>query len=175
MATDASGATRSLLLELLAHMEWADAEVWRAVTGCERADEDPGLRERLHHVHLVQRAFLHLWRGEPVDGAAGSDLDLRALARWAAGYYPEAREHLERAPPEAFDAIVAIPWSAHVRERLGIEPAPTTLRDTALQVYAHTAHHRGQVMLQLRALGATPPLVDYIAWTWRGRPAPAWT
>ena len=63
---------------------------------------------------------------------------------------------------------VALPWAQQVAERLGFEPALVTLADTAAQVVAHTAHHRGQVMTRLRGLGGNPPLIDFIAWVWRG-------
>ena len=44
----------------------------------------------------------------------------------------------------------------------------------ALHLALHTAHHRGQVNARLRELGAEPPLVDYIAWLWKGRPDAMW-
>ncbi len=49
--------------ELYAHQEWADAEHWRAFEAHPAALADPALRERLHHIHLVQSAFL--WVVEP--------------------------------------------------------------------------------------------------------------
>jgi uncharacterized damage-inducible protein DinB len=42
------------------------------------------------------------------------------------------------------------------------------------QVTSHSTHHRGQVNARLRALGGEPPLVDYIAWVWFGKPAADW-
>ncbi len=33
---------------------------------------------------------------------------------------------------------------------------------------------RGQNATRLRELGGEPPLTDYIAWLWKGRPAPDW-
>ena len=50
----------------------------------------------------------------------------------------------------------------------------TTVGETTLQVPMHTVYHRGQVNARVRALGGEPPLVDYIAWLWLGRPAPEW-
>jgi len=61
-----------------------------------------------------------------------------------------------------------------VAAHLGFEPGPTTLAETMVQVYAHTGHHRGQVISRLRDLGSTPPLVDYLAWLWQHRPAAVW-
>ena len=43
--------------------------------------------------------------------------------------------------------------------------------ETVLQVWAHTAHHRGQLALQIRDLGGEPPLVDYVVWIWTGAPS----
>lgn len=36
-------------------------------------------------------------------------------------------------------------------------------------------YHRGQVNTWLRELGLEPPLVDFIAWVWFGKPAPDWS
>jgi uncharacterized damage-inducible protein DinB len=33
-----------------------------------------------------------------------------------------------------------------------------------MQVILHSEHHRGQVAMRLRALGAKPPVLDYIVW-----------
>lgn len=44
--------------ELYAHQEWADAEHWRAFESHPVALEDKAIRERLHHIHLVQHGFL---------------------------------------------------------------------------------------------------------------------
>jgi hypothetical protein len=47
----------SLLRDLYGHQAWADAEQWRAVHAYAPASADTAIRERLHHMHLVQRAF----------------------------------------------------------------------------------------------------------------------
>jgi hypothetical protein len=46
------------LHELYSHQEWADAEHWRAFEACPATLADRAIRERLHHIHLVQSAFL---------------------------------------------------------------------------------------------------------------------
>ena len=162
---------REFLVDQYRHMEWADASVWRAVLESESAAE--ALRERLHHIHLVQRIFLSIWRGEAVDPQAGQELRGKDLASWARGYFPQARAFLADAQ-DVLDRPVVLPWSQQVAERLGLEPSVTTLRDTAVQVCTHTAHHRGQVTTKLRELGGNPPLIDFIAWVWRGRPEADW-
>lgn len=165
---------RELILDLHLHMEWADATIWRAVLTAGAAATDDDVLERLRHIHLVQRAFLSVWRGEPVDRRAGEGLAPVELARWAQGGYGTARAHLSAADAATLGRPVEVPWTAEVGERLGFVPAPTTLGETALQVALHTAHHRGQVASRLRQLGVTPPLVDYIGWLWQGRPQPDW-
>ena len=40
-----------------------------------------------------------------------------------------------------------------------------------LQVALHSMYHRGQINARLRDFGGNPPLVDFIAWVWLGRPA----
>ena len=59
-------------------------------------------------------------------------------------------------------------------QRLGRKPSGTTVGETGLQVALHSTYHRGQVTARLREVGGEPPLVDYIAWVWLGRPAAEW-
>ena len=54
----------SLFRELYDHMRWADAVVWRAALAHGPAADDQTLRDRFFHIHMVQRAFLFIWRGE---------------------------------------------------------------------------------------------------------------
>lgn len=164
---------REFLIDQYRHMEWADASVWRAVLESERASADEVLGKRLHHIHMVQRLFFSVWRGEAVDFQAGQGLRGRELVAWAREIYGQARTLLAE-PAEDLNRPVALPWAQQIAERLGYEPAVVTLCDTAAQVVAHTAHHRGQVMTRLRELGGNPPLIDLIAWAWRGRLEAVW-
>ena len=76
-----------LLRQLIRHMEWADAEVWRAVLACEPAGHDRRLRDLLTHLHVVQRLFLVVWRKEPFDPSRGSPSS-RPPPICAAGHRP---------------------------------------------------------------------------------------
>jgi uncharacterized damage-inducible protein DinB len=165
--------SRAAILDLLAHMEWADGEVWRAVLACEAAAGDPRIGDRLRHLHAVQQAFLAVWRNEPVtfpDLAAFPDL--RAVRDWSRPYYADARAFLQGLAPGALAAPVVMPWAAELARQLGRDPGTPTLGETAFQVSSHSTYHRGQVNARLRELGGEPPLVDYIAWIWFERPAP---
>ena len=163
------------LPELLRHMEWADALTWRSVHALAAARSDAELHQRLHHIHLVQQAFLRIWRGQTVTPSDADDFaDLDALRTWALPYYGELAEYLRTVDQASLDRPVVLPWSEELNQRFG-EVHPTTLRQTLLQVASHTTHHRGQVCARLRALGGEPPLVDYIAWLWQGQPRPDWS
>lgn len=78
-----------LYRSLYAHMAWADAAAWKAVLGSDAARNDPGMRERLHHMHLVQRAFLGIWHGRPFDPRAANPAGLDGLLAWACDYHRE--------------------------------------------------------------------------------------
>jgi uncharacterized damage-inducible protein DinB len=168
--------SRHAIRELYRHMEWADAKVWEAVPlAAEPPDEI--LRERLVHIHVVQRAFLYAWTGGPVTESfkSGKDFPTLAAARaWAQPYYGQAYAFLDSLPDDRLGETVTLPWAAMIVEHLGRNPAPTTLADTCFQVASHSTYHRGQVNIRLREIGAEPPLVDYIAWAWFDKPAADW-
>ena len=163
-----------LLADLYRHMEWADAAVWSAVLVSEPGRGDAQLRERLYHLHLVQRAFLREWRGEPREGAFPTFSDAPALMAWARSYYGEASAHLAGWSAEALSAPMSLSWESWAERQIGRRPATTTVGETALQVVLHTMHHRAQVSTRLRECRGEPPLIDYIAWLWMGRPNAAW-
>jgi len=163
-----------MLTDLYRHMEWADAAVWGAVLRSEAARADAKLRAYLHHLHVVQRAFLRAWRGEPRDAPYPEFDDAPPLMEWGRGYYAEAHAHLAAVGGERLPEPMPVPWASMVERRLGRPPEVTSLGETLLQVALHTAYHRGQINARLRELGGEPPLTDYIAWLWQGRPAPVW-
>ena len=162
------------LTDLYRHMEWADAAVWGAVLGSEAGRADAKLREYLHHLHLVQRAFLRAWRAEPREAPYPEFADAPSLMEWGRAYYAEAHAHLAALGDEQLSGPLPVPWASMVERVLGRAPDLTTVGDTVLQVALHSMYHRGQINARLREVGGEPPLVDYIAWVWTGRPAPGW-
>jgi len=160
---------------LFAHMEWADAMVWRAVTDCAAASEDKVLHDRLYHIHATQHAFRQAWRGEEVVFTGPDDFpSLDAVRKLGRDFYAFAPGYIASLSPDAVDREMALPWSIYFAKRAGFTPHPSTLGETLLQLPSHSTYHRGQVNTRIRELGGTPPLVDFIAWVWAGKPDPKW-
>ena len=167
-------ALQDELLELAAHMEWADALVWSTTLQSGPARADERIRGWLHHIHTVQRAFTAIWNGGAPDLVnVTSFADAPALAAWGRGAHAGMQAYLTAADADALGRTIVLPWAGRAIERHEAVSHPT-MAETARQVAMHSMHHRGQVNARLRELGAEPPLVDYIAWIWRGRPEPMW-
>jgi uncharacterized damage-inducible protein DinB len=161
------------LRDLVEHAEWADAALWSCVLATPEAARDPRCLEWLHHVHRVQRSFLTVWREEELETRDLEDFeDARAVAHWGREGHREIRSFLEALDEGRLAEVVEIPWARRVAASLGRPAGLVTLEQSIVQVAMHSAHHRGQVAARLRRLDGEPPLVDYIAWLWFGRPAP---
>ena len=161
-----------VLRDLFRHMEWADERVWEAVAQLPAGPADERLRTLLLHIHIVQRAFLHIWTERPVlfpkEEEFPSILDVRV---WARPYYAELAAFVDALPVERLAEPLQMPWVKELEARIGRAPEKPTIAETMFQVTSHSTYHRGQANVRLRELGLEPPLVDYIAWIWFGRPA----
>ncbi len=166
--------TLDLFQDLFRHMEWADAAVWRAVLSSSAAANDERIKNWLHHIHMVQHAFINVWREQPHSANAGSELALAELPEWGGQFHQLAAGYLQTLSEEDLDSPMVMPWAKYLTKHLGRDPDGTTKGETILQVAEHSTYHRGQVNARLRELGSEPPLVDYIAWIWFGKPAVDW-
>jgi uncharacterized damage-inducible protein DinB len=157
-----------ILHDLYGHQAWSDAEHWHALEQTAGALDDPAIRQRLHHIHLVQRAYLSLLRGERVRPTKlesfATTAELKAYAR---EYHVMAEEFLAALTHERASSLMTIPW---VRN----PPIQVTVEQAMYQAAMHSHYHRGQNATRMRELGGTPPLTDFIVWLWKERPAPAW-
>jgi uncharacterized damage-inducible protein DinB len=162
------------LQELFRHMEWADAKVWTVALARPEAVEDSALKERLYHIHLVQRAFLKVWKGEPFKPQTASFPDLASLLSWAREYYTDLPGYIGDLGSMDLERPIVMPWIEMFEARLGRKAEAPTFHETLLQVAMHSTYHRGQVSTRLRELGSEPPLTDFIVWVWSGKPQPGW-
>lgn len=163
------------LQELFRHMEWADALVWTAVLARPEAIADATLKERLYHIHMVQRAFLKVWQDEPLKLPDTADFpDPKSLLGWARENYTEFNEYTGNLTGMDLERPIVMPWIRMFEARLGRKAEAPTFHETMLQVAMHSTYHRGQVNTRLRELGGEPPLTDFIAWVWSARPQALW-
>ena len=157
---------------LLGHAEWADALVWKAVTGAGETDDE--VRAKLHHVHTVEWVYLHVWRGEPMRHRELDSFPTTwAIRDWARLYYEELTPYLAEVTEADLAREIRFPWADDLVRRFG-QAHPATWSETVLQVAMHGSYHRGQVARRLRELGVEPPMTDYVAWIWMGRPIADW-
>lgn len=166
--------TSALFRDLYQHMEWADARVWSAMMSHDAARSDEKILEKLRHIHRTQQFFLKVWRGEEIvfTKIEGALADEYVLVR---KYYDEVHRYVAAIPESTFRTELNLPWADRFAQRSGLDRAsPTTLGDTLYQAVGHTTYHRGQANSLLRQLGIEPPLVDYIAWLWLGKPVVSW-
>jgi uncharacterized damage-inducible protein DinB len=162
------------LRELISHMQWADALVWSAALSNSEAADDLTLRSKLFHIHMVQRAFLSVWQAEPLVAPPSDAPDLLTTLADARHGYSQFSRVLSALDEVELERPVSLPWAGRFARRLGREAETPSLAETILQVAMHSTYHRGQVNARLRELGIEPPLTDYIAWIWFGRPEPQW-
>jgi uncharacterized damage-inducible protein DinB len=183
-----------LLAELFDHQAWADAAILAAIRACPAAMDDEKIHHTLHHIVMVQRAFLSIFLKQPFDMAAESEPpeSFEALVAQRARRAPQngLRTASRRAPfcasslverfratqPEelAFVKSLDEPALQRIIETPWIPGAKLTLGQTLMQVVMHSQSHRGQCASRLRASGGQPPTLDFILWL-KDRPAPAWS
>jgi len=102
-----------LLRDFCGHQVWADAELWRAIGAHAPARDDKVIRDRLHHIASVQRAFS--WatgdRTEPFVFTKPEDFatfdDLKAHAR---DHHDRISAFIAAVSDARLDEAVVIPW-----------------------------------------------------------------
>jgi uncharacterized damage-inducible protein DinB len=158
-----------LLRDLIDHQLWADAEQWTAIGAHPPAREDKAIRDRLHHLHLVQRAFVWV-TGDRADAFAFSKPEdfasFDALRDFARGSHAQIVQRRDAVSAERSGERIDLPWFAD-------PPLNLTVTEALTQMAMHSQWHRGQNATRLRELGAEPPTLDLIVWYWKGRPSAA--
>ena len=105
------------IVDLFDHMAWADGAVWRAVLACDPATRDQKLRDALYHLHVVQRAFLRTWLGEPRETPYPEFEETAAMVGWARAYAGDARRCAGCRRLEHDDRLDIFPASASRPDR----------------------------------------------------------
>ena len=160
----------ALLRDFYGHQVWADAEHWRAIEAHPPAAEDAAIKNRLHHIHLVQYGFL--WAVSDRKAAfvfteADDFRSLPDLRHYAREYHEAMARFLENVTDPRLEEPVDVPWFKD-------PPLSITITEALTQCAMHSHYHRGQNATRLRELGGEPPGTDLIVWYWKRRPAPEW-
>jgi uncharacterized damage-inducible protein DinB len=157
-----------LLRDLLDHQLWADGEHWSAMAAHPAARDDKTIRDRLHHIHLVQRAFAWITGDRATQFVASKPEDFAsfdALREFARGSHAQIVQCRDAMTGERLNASIDAPWFPKE------PPLTLTVAEALTQMTMHSQWHRGQNATRLRELGAEPPTVDLIMWYWKRRPS----
>ena len=155
------------LRDLLRHEAWADAKLLQVLQSCAGAWDDSVIREKLHHSHSVQVAYLTLLRDEPLELEKGQ----RPFSSF--GNLRASVEEYHRSILPLFESLSVDDLERTVVLKVpGHEERQNTVREALLQVAMHSHYHRAQLATRVRELGGDPPLTDLIVWVWEGRPDP---
>ena len=158
----------SLVSDLMAHSEWANAVFFHAWEKSPARDHEE-MQRRVGHIIGVQRAFLSIFRGEtPVGPPVGPPPPYEELKALAQSSHNELRAFLASASATELNETVKIPWFPD-------PPCLISVNDAVVQVAMHTQHHRGQCMTRLKDFGGEAKNVDWIIWLWQQKPAARWS
>ena len=138
---------------LFAYDEWANRE---ALASLASAGTPPARALRLMaHVAAAERLWLERSRGERQSMPVWPELSLDECAAHLAELPGLWRDYLASLTPARLAESVAYTNSKG-------EPWTSVRADVLTHVVMHSAYHRGQVALDVRAAGATPAYTDFI-------------
>ena len=142
-----------LLTKQLAHATWANATHLDALASL----EPPPPRAMRWMAHVL--AAEELWQERLIESGRAvtvwPDLTLDECRRLADRTATRWREMLHELTPERL--ATAVPYVNSKGERW-----ENTVHDILLHVCLHGAHHRGQIIAEIRTTGGEPPYTDYI-------------
>lgn len=148
----------AMIEELMKHKCWANSNLLRAIEQSPAAAADEELRKMLHHILVANRFWLLTVLGRPF----AREIEMQTPADLAAilDRFKETEdlesEWISKAAESDLDRTLETRSS-----RLGID---VSVRQAILQICLHTQGHRAQCATRLRALGGTPPGMDYVLW-----------
>jgi uncharacterized damage-inducible protein DinB len=156
--------TSRTLSALYRHNDWANRRVFDTVLGVEvqRLDAQAGgtygsISGTLKHLVQVESVYLQMLSDrEPKQDPGEAERCMAQDLGWFAARAAELSEGFQTliaAADDSFlDAPLHVPWFDF----------PLTKHDGLLQVLAHSAQHRAQVLSALGAQGVEVPDVDYV-------------
>ena len=135
------------------HHAWAGS----TLAGALAATPDASALRAAAHALAADRVWWCRLTGAPVDTDVWPVLDAGAVRQRAGSTASDWRALLGGMAEGDLYRVVSYHNSRG-------QPFDTSVADILDHVLLHGAHHRGQANAALRAAGATPPALDYIAW-----------
>ncbi len=139
-------------LRMFAYDQWANRECLRAMRGGGAAG---GTVKRIAHILSAEKLWLERIRREPQSLPVWPNstiADCEGLADEMAGAW---RNYLNELSPAGLDEKI------EYRNSKG-EAWSSRVEDVLIHVLMHSAYHRGQIALEMRAAGIEPAYTDFI-------------
>jgi uncharacterized damage-inducible protein DinB len=156
----------TLIRDLVQHKNHTNAALLNAIRQNEIAARDTELRTMLHHIILSNRFWITLILEAPfsVENESIVPDSLDEVADLYRDTESKETEWLLRMHEEELERQLESQY--FTGHRYSVAQGLT-------QVCLHSHGHRAQIATRLRALGGTPPAMDFVMWL-PGRAAPQW-
>jgi uncharacterized damage-inducible protein DinB len=143
---------RKHFLRMYAYDAWANAACLIAMRKAASATETIG---RMAHILSAQKLWLERMRGEKQSLPVWPTITILECAALADKMRAQWQKYLQDLPADGFGKVIEYhnskgePWSSRVE-------------DILTHVLMHSAYHRGQIALEMRAAGKDPAYTDFI-------------
>ena len=156
-----------IIRQLLAYEAWADAQHLHVLFIYEKVYADEAIRQKLEHIHAVQRAYLTMLGDQPLnfEKLSAPFEGPEALAASFRIYHKAIGEAAANWTEEWMSKPLPVEWFKNNKPSRG---------EALLQVILHGQSHRGQNATRMRELGWNPPTTDFVLWVDKGKPQPDW-
>jgi uncharacterized damage-inducible protein DinB len=157
------------LRDLIHYQEWADSQFFSQWYQTNDAHNQEELRRRAGHIVMVQKLFLDLLENqEAVFPDKNAPLpEINYLRDRSKQIHERWKNALSSLPENRLQDLIKVPF-------FGNPDFAIRLEEAIIQVLLHTQHHRGQNMELLHRIGSKTPIVDWILWILKGKPAAEW-
>ena len=143
---------RQHFLRMFAYDAWANRE---CVTAMRKTSADAKTVGRLAHVLSAEKLWLERLRREPQTMPVWPTQTIEDCAKLNEGMSARWKKYLSELPPESFASRI------DYRNSKG-EAWSSRVEDILTHVLMHSAYHRGQIAMAMRAAGAEPAYTDFI-------------
>lgn len=138
---------------MFAYDHWANRECLSAVSAGSSAFSD--VLRLIGHTLSAQKLWLERLRQVPQSTPVWPSSTLQDCTTLADEMSSAWKKYLDQLPPHGLEETI------EYRNSKG-EPWSSRVEDVLMHVLFHSAYHRGQVALQMRAAGMQPAYTDFI-------------